>query len=164
MKKTLFLVRHAKSGWDDPRLNDFDRPLNARGLKDAPAMAKRLIARKIEVDAFISSPAKRAVQTCGLFMEEFGADPHSMILQSQLYLPQPEAFVDVIQKISNTVDCAIIFSHNNGITDFVNELTNVKIDNMPTCSVFAIRVHAKKWADFEKAEKEFLFFDYPKLA
>ncbi len=58
--KTLILIRHGKSSWDDPTLPDFDRPLNERGKKDAPKMAKRLADKKINIDAFISSPAKRA--------------------------------------------------------------------------------------------------------
>ncbi len=162
--KTLFLVRHAKSSWEEPGRKDFDRPLNERGLKDAPMMAKRLLARKVKVDAFISSTAKRARKTCELFMKEFGADPDKMILQPKLYLAEPDAFIDVIREIDGAIDHTIIFSHNNGITDFANQLTAARIDDMPTCSVFAIKIKAKSWADFEKAEKEFWFFDYPKLS
>ena len=162
--KTLLLVRHAKSSWADPGQKDFDRPLNTRGLKDAPVMAKRLIARNVEIDVFISSTAKRARQTCELFMREFDANPDTMIFQSELYLAEPDAFTEVIQRINSTVDHAIIFSHNNGITDFANQLTNTRIDEMPTCSVFAIKIKENNWADFAKAEKEFWFFDYPKLA
>ncbi len=162
--KTLLLIRHAKSSWDDPGQKDFDRPLNARGLKDAPMMAKRLINRKVKVNAFISSTAKRARKTCELFMKEFGADPDTMILQSKLYLAEPIAFIEVIRKIDEAVDHAIIFSHNNGITDFANQLTTARIDDMPTCSVFAIKIKTDNWADFEQAEKDFWFFDYPKLS
>lgn len=162
--KTLLLIRHAKSSWGDPQQNDFDRPLNERGLNDAPMMAKRLLKRKINPDVFISSPAKRAKKTCGLFMAECGASQEQMILQSELYLAQPETFSAIIQKIDNRYNQAAIFSHNNGITEFVNQLTDVTIDNMPTCSVVAIQINCKSWAEFEKAEKEFLFFDYPRLA
>jgi phosphohistidine phosphatase len=162
--KTLLLIRHAKSSWADPGQNDIDRPLNERGFKDAPIMARRLIERKVKVDTFISSPAKRARKTCELFMQEFGVKPNNIILKEKLYLAQPENFIKVIQQIDPDADHVIIVSHNNGITEFANQLTNVRIDEMPTCSVFAIKVKAKQWADFEKAEKEFCFFDYPKLA
>ena len=64
--KTLLLIRHAKSSWDNFALTDFDRPLNDRGKNDAPEMAKRLIDKKINIDAFISSPAKRAKKTAKL--------------------------------------------------------------------------------------------------
>lgn len=161
--KTLLLVRHAKSSWEEPGQKDFDRPLNERGLRDAPMMAKRLLDKKVKIDLFISSTAKRARKTCGLFMKEFGADPAMMILSPELYLAQPDNFARVIKKIDPSVEHALIVSHNNGITDFANQLTNARVDDMPTCSIFAIKVNTKSWADFEKAEKEFWFFDYPKL-
>ena len=58
--KILLIIRHAKSSWEVGTLSDFDRPLNDRGKKDAPMMAKRLLDKKIKIDAFVSSPAKRA--------------------------------------------------------------------------------------------------------
>ncbi len=161
--KTLLLIRHAKSSWDDPSQNDFDRPLNARGLKDAPMMAKRLLEKKVKIDVFISSPANRAKKTCALFMETFAATEKSMILQSQLYLATPTVFFETISQLDSAIDHAAIFSHNNGITDFANQLSHIKVDNMPTCSVFAIKMGGKNWTDFKKAQKEFWFFDYPKL-
>ncbi len=161
--KSLLLIRHAKSSWDNPQQNDFDRPLNARGLKDAPLMASRLLDRNLQIDAFISSPAKRARQTCELFMQAFKKDSASMILQSQLYLAEPSVFLQTIKELPADITHAAIFSHNNGITEFANTLTATKVDNMPTCSVFAVQIPIDHWSDFAKAKKEFWFFDYPKL-
>jgi phosphohistidine phosphatase len=161
--KSLFLIRHAKSSWDNPIQNDFDRPLNGRGLKDAPMMAQRLLERKIKIDAFFSSPAVRAKQTCSIFMQTFKVDEAAMHLQSQLYLPAPDVFMHSITNIPASVSSAAVFSHNNGITEFANTLTGTSIDNMPTCSVFALKTDIENWKDFAKAKKEFWFFDYPKL-
>jgi phosphohistidine phosphatase len=161
--KSLLLIRHAKSSWDNPMQNDFDRPLNARGLKDAPKMAERLLKRKIKIDAFISSPAVRAKQTCSFFMQAYKADESKMQLQSQLYLAVPDIFLQTVLDIRDSVSCAAIFSHNDGITEFANTLTTTIIDNMPTCSVFAVRADIANWKDFAEAEKEYWFFDYPKL-
>ncbi|MBP6686341.1 MAG: histidine phosphatase family protein, partial [Lacibacter sp.] len=94
--KLLFLIRHAKRSWDNPMQNDFDRPLNARGLKDAPMMALRLLERKVKIDTFLSSPAVRAKQTCSLFMNTFGIEETTMQLQSQLYLAIPDVFMQTI--------------------------------------------------------------------
>ena len=69
--KTLILVRHAKSDWGNPGLDDFDRPLNERGKKDAPVMAQRLRDKKVKIDAFIASPAKRAAKTAKFFAEAY---------------------------------------------------------------------------------------------
>jgi phosphohistidine phosphatase len=161
--KSLLLIRHAKSSWDNPTQNDFDRPLNARGLKDAPIMAQRLIDRKVKIDAFFSSPAVRAKQTCLLFMETFKIEETALQLQSQLYLATPEVFMQSITNFPDSVSSAAIFSHNNGITEFANTLTETTIDDMPTCSVFAMKAEIETWKDFAKGKKEFWFFDYPKL-
>lgn len=160
--KTLLLVRHAKSSWDDASLNDFERPLNDRGKKDAPMMADRLHERGIRVDAFVSSPAKRAKKTAEQFAKQYKKDEAELVLKTELYLAGEEIFYDVIEKLDDQCDCVAIFSHNPGITDFANSLSDARIDNIPTCGIFAVSVETKKWNKFRNAKKEFLFFDYPK--
>ena len=162
--KTLLLIRHAKSSWDDISLSDFDRPLNDRGKKDAPMMARRLSDKKIKIDSFVSSPAKRAKRTAVFFAKEFGIDENQIVFKTELYSAPKEIFYEVIEKLDNVADHVAIFSHNPGITDFVNSLTDVHADDMPTCSVFAIKTDAKKWNQFRTSNKEFWFFDYPKLS
>jgi phosphohistidine phosphatase len=161
--KTLLLIRHAKSSWDVSTLNDFERPLNDRGKKDAPIMARRLIHKKINIDAFVSSPAKRAKKTAELFCQEYGKNENEIIFLTKLYHASPDIFFEVIAELDNNFNTVAIFSHNIGITEFVNLLAkDVKIDNMPTCSIFAVKINAKKWADFKNVKRDFLFFDYPK--
>lgn len=162
--KTLLIVRHAKSSWDVGTLNDFERPLNDRGKKDAPQMAKRLLDRNIPIDAFVSSPAKRAKKTAELFCETYGKKEDSIFYVTMLYHAGGDVLNDVVTQLDDTFDTVAIFSHNPGITAFVNTLNpEVQIDNMPTCGVFAVRLPIAKWAEFNKAKREFLFFDYPKL-
>src|SRR5688572_13035528 len=96
--KILLLVRHAKSDWGDPSLADIERPLNDRGKRDAPVMAHRLLDKRIEIDAFISSPAKRARKTAKVFAGEYKRDKEEVILIEQLYGAGPEVFYDVIKK------------------------------------------------------------------
>ena len=160
--KTLLLIRHAKSSWDNIALSDFDRPLNDRGKKDAPVMAKRIKERKIKIDLFLSSPAKRAKKTAENFIDVFGAKEKNLILIPSLYEASTKNFFEVVENINDKNDVVALFSHNPGITDFVNSLTEKYVDNMPTCSVFAVKIKTKNWEDFRKAEKELLFFDYPK--
>ena len=161
--KTLLLIRHAKSSWDDISQSDFERPLNERGKNDAPKMAARLKKRNIKIEAFISSPAKRAKKTAEYFIKEFGDKVDDIILVSALYDAGPNNFSDTIKDIDDKYKSAAIFSHNPGITAFVNQLADkANIDNMPTCSIFAVKADVEKWKDFAKAKKEFLFFDYPK--
>jgi phosphohistidine phosphatase len=159
--KTLLLIRHAKSSWDQPGLSDFDRPLNERGKKDAPLMAKRVKEKGIELDHLISSPAKRARKTAKYFAEEFGFKKDDIKLVEELYEATQEEFFHTIKDINDKYNNVALFSHNPGLTDFVSSLTNVRVDNMPTCSVFALQIKTGNWKDFVNAEKNFLFFDYP---
>ena len=160
---SLYLVRHAKSSWDDYSIEDFDRPLNDRGNRDAPEMAQRLVDRKVKIDSFISSPAKRAKKTCKYFCEAFNVKSDEIIFVDKLYLASAETFYSVVAGINNSTKNVAIFSHNPGITDFVNSLVkDVKIDNMPTCGIFAVQADISRWEDFRVAEKSLLFFDYPK--
>ena len=160
--KKVFIIRHSKS--DQSFFgNDFERPLNERGKLDAPIMAKRLLEKQGKIDAFVSSPAKRAKKTAELFTETFDKTSDNIILISALYHASVEVLYDVISALPDNLDTVAIFSHNPGITYFVNSLnTKTQIDNMPTCAIFAIEINITQWQGFAKANKEFLFFDYPK--
>lgn len=160
--KSVLLIRHAKSDWADPSLKDFDRPLNDRGKRDAPIMAHRLLDKKVKIDAFISSPAKRAKKTAELFAGQYKKDKKDIIFFDKLYLADTETFFDVISQTDDEYSTIAVFSHNEGITQFANQLSDVRVDDMPTCSIFAVKMKLKKWKDFKEAEKEFWFFDYPK--
>jgi phosphohistidine phosphatase len=160
--KTLLLVRHAKSSWDAPGLSDFDRTLNERGKKDAPEMAKRLKGKDISIDLFVSSPAKRARKTAKYFAEEFDVKKDDIQLVDDLYSATQSAFQKTVSELNDKNNAVAIFSHNPGITEFANSLSNVRIDDMPTCSIFAVYADTDSWNNFLNAEKMFLFFDYPK--
>jgi phosphohistidine phosphatase len=161
--KTLLIVRHAKSSWDDASMSDFDRPLNDRGKRDAPAMAKRLVHSGLAIDRFVTSPAKRARQTADAFAHEFGKKEKKIRLVQELYHASEPVFESVIRDLDDEDDTVAIFSHNPGITAFVNTLTTVvRIDNVPTCGVFAVNCDTQHWKEFRSAGPQFLFFDYPK--
>ena len=161
--KQLLLIRHAKSSWDSLSQKDFDRPLNDRGHRGAPMMAKRLLDKKIDIDAFISSPAKRAFTTCKYFAETYNVKEKNIIAIPELYHAPVKNFYEVIINTDDVFNTIAIFSHNPGITEFVNELTDAAIDNMPTCGIFGVKAAISHWKDFEAAAKTFWFFDYPKL-
>ncbi len=160
--KTLLLIRHAKSDWTNSLLADIDRPLNERGKKDAPTMGERLSEKKIRIDAFITSPAKRARKTAELIADIFKVDKKDIIRKDELYEAGDENFFRVIESAKKKWDTIAVFSHNPGLTWFANGLTDVKVDNIPTCGVFAIKIDCNDWEKFRDAKKEFWFFDYPK--
>lgn len=142
--------------------DDFDRSLNERGRRDAPMMAQRLLDKKITIDAFLSSPAKRALATAGAFAEAYKAGKKSIITSPKLYHAAPATFYEVISSMEDEITTAAIFSHNPGITSFVNTLTSTQVDNMSTCSIFAVKAETDHWKNFKPAKKSFWFFDYPK--
>jgi phosphohistidine phosphatase len=161
--KELLVIRHAKSSWANAFQGDFERPLNDRGHRDAPVMAERILKRGIGVQCFASSTANRALTTAVYFAEAYGKSRKDILLFPELYHAPEETFYQVIAKLPDYCNTIALFSHNPGITDFVNGLANTRIDNMPTCGIFAIKTNAPEWSLFKNAEKEFWFFDYPKL-
>lgn len=158
--KSLLLIRHAKSSWDLD-VDDFDRPLNSRGQNDAPAMAQRMIKKEITIDLFVSSPAKRALATAEFFARAYKRKSKDILTIPSLYEPTIIAFYSAIEDLDDNYKTVAVFSHNPTITDFANKLTSVRIDEMPTCAVFAVKADVKKWAEFLSVHKEFWFFDYP---
>ncbi|MBS1746282.1 MAG: histidine phosphatase family protein [Bacteroidetes bacterium] len=160
-KRSLLLIRHAKSSWDNFSGNDFDRSLNERGKRDAPLMAAR-VHKNIQLDAIITSPAKRALTTARFFAQEFHIKNHRIAELDYLYDAPVNNFFTAVENLSDEYKNVALFSHNPGITAFVNMLTNTRIDNMPTCAIFALHIHTDAWKEFRIAKKEFWFFEYPK--
>jgi phosphohistidine phosphatase len=159
--RTLVLIRHAKSSWENFSQADFDRPLNERGKKDAPEMAARVKEKGIVPDHILSSPAKRAKKTAKLFAEVFDYPEKNIEFVEALYNPSRAAFLSAVTGLEDAHKTVCVFSHNPDITEFANSLTNVRVDDMPTCAVFAVSYEGS-WKELETAEKKFLFFDYPK--
>ena len=94
--------------------------------------------------------------------KKYKKEKDELVLKTELYMASDEAFNNVIEKLNDDFDCVAVFSHNPGITDFANSLTDARTDNIPTCGIFAVSIDAKKWGKFKDAKKNFLFFDYPK--
>ena len=160
--KTLIVIRHAKSSWANIGEKDFDRPLNERGKEDAPKMAAKLVKANLKVDAFVSSTAKRARKTAKAFVEAYGKTKDEIILSNDLYNAPANVFYETVTALNDSNNTVALFAHNPGITDFVNTLCSVKLDEMPTCGIFAVQIPITEWKNFKDTEKEFLFFKYPK--
>lgn len=160
--KTLLLIRHAKSSWDFPQLSDFDRPLNKRGVRNATEMSSRLREKGITIDSFVSSPAKRAIDTSRLFALASGVDENLILQVIELYDAEANVFPEIIRSLDNRSETVAIFAHNPGITDFANSLGLKAIYNFPTCGVFSLKIDTNDWARFHDAAKELFFFDFPK--
>lgn len=160
--KVLYLIRHAKSSWDNDRLTDFERPLNERGKKDAPRMAKRIKEKEITPDLMISSPAKRAIKTCKAFANILSYPKSSIKEDPTLYHASPETIASVIQGIRDKADVVLIFGHNPGLTEFAEWLTGENLVNVPTCGVVGVKLKIKSWKDLSRDKASMILFDFPK--
>ena len=163
--KTVYLIRHAKSSWEDESLSDFDRPLNERGKTDAPRMGKRLKERNLTPDLLLSSPAKRAFSTAKRIAEVLGYAKEKIKTDQTLYHADEDEILGVIRSVSDKNNCIFLFGHNPGLTDFVNAMNNDRkrfIDNVPTCGVVAFAFDITSWKLIDFGKGELLFYDFPK--
>ncbi|HCW07601.1 MAG TPA: phosphohistidine phosphatase [Cytophagales bacterium] len=165
--KKLYLVRHAKSSWDSPDMDDFNRPLNNRGEKDAPHMAKILKRRGVVPDRMISSPAVRALKTCKEFAKVLHFEKHKIGTIEKLYHASADTWLKVLQLLDehpgDDEDVALVFGHNPGITEFANQLLNVSIDNIPTCGIVSATLDIDEWKKISYGCGKLDAFDYPKM-
>ncbi len=154
--KKLILVRHAKSDWPE-ETEDFDRPLADKGLQDAVKMSKFLKNSSVTIDYLVSSPALRALNTCEIFNQTYRLH---YITNEKLYNPSENNFQSVIYDLNDEVNSVAFFSHNNGISNFANSISE-DIFHFPTCGVAGFEINCDSWSQFDGADKKLLFFYEP---
>ena len=160
--KTLFLVRHAKSSWENSGLPDNERPLNERGERDAPRMGKRLAAREVKPDILISSPARRARSTAEMIAAEIGHPRDDIQTNAKLYFEGISGLLEVVHSLVSKVDTAMLFGHNPTMTQAINILAKTTIGNVPTCGIAEIQFDVELWKDVDRGLGTMQRFDYPK--
>jgi phosphohistidine phosphatase len=143
--KTLYLVRHAKSSWKYPNLDDFERPLNKRGRKNAPFMGKVLKKLKVAPDLVISSPANRAATTARIIAAAINYPLESIRYSEAIYEFSENALIHVVNQIDDTVNKAMVVGHNPAINGLANYIGDQPISNIPTCGVFCVELDISSW-------------------
>ena len=161
--KTIYFIRHAKSSWKDASLRDFDRPLNKRGLRDAPFMANLLKEKGIQPDAIVSSPANRAYTTATYFAKALNIEVDDIIKEEGIYEAYYTTVLTIIQKQSDQFNTLLVFGHNPAFTNLANSFTGNYIDNVPTCGIIEVAATINKWADLDEGNGKVVNFLYPKL-
>lgn len=148
--KTLLLLRHAKSSWDNDDLADYDRPLNERGRRDASRMGKLLNSLDLVPDLIITSSAKRAAATAeGIAMaSSFDGD---ILRTDKLYLADPEAYIDLARQVDDAVAILMMIGHNPGIEALVEQLSD-RDEQMPTATLACFRLPIEHWQAFSPDE------------
>lgn len=160
--KTIYLIRHAKSSWSEIGMSDFDRPLNKRGKKDLPFMAKRLKEFGIKPDLILSSPAKRAKKTTKEIAQTIGYDEKKVVYQEALYDSSYTNYRYLLDSLDEDINSIFIIGHNPTLTDVGEKLSGAILTNIPTCSIVAMEFEVDSFKDITEESGKILFFDYPK--
>ena len=161
--KSLYLLRHAKSSWSEHGLSDQQRPLNDRGLRDAPAMGKRFSERDESLDHVVCSPAQRALSTAELFAQNCGFSADAIEIEPDLYFLGSGAIEEVILRQDDLLQSVMLVFHNPDITQFVNSIDyDFHVDNVPTCGLIRLNCDIAQWRDWSRSNTAFDYFDFPK--
>ena len=164
MAKQLLLVRHGKSDWGNNHLSDFDRPLNARGHRNAPEMALRIRSKDQVPQLLVSSPALRAITTARHFCQVWQMPADQIQNELSIYEANTTALLSVVNGFDNKYDRIAMFGHNPGFTEFANYLSDAGIYNLPTCGTILMRFDTDNWAEITSHSAQLIEFDYPKSA
>ncbi|WP_400997055.1 SixA phosphatase family protein [Agromyces sp. GXQ0307] len=159
--KTLVLVRHAKSAWGDPTLADHDRPLNDRGRRDAPEMARRLRERGVLPDVVRASTAVRARTTAEAMAAELDLPADALRLDERLYGAGPDTILDVVAELADETGTVMIVAHDPGLSDLAYRLSG-EIEHLPTCGVAEFRFAVWSWAEVAEADAVEVHLDTPR--
>ena len=161
-RKTLHIVRHAKSNWDYDNISDIDRPLKLKGIKNAYEMAIRIKIRNALPELIITSPANRAIHTAIIFARVFEFPLSKIIVEENLYATEQDSIIDIIKKTDNSVPSLMIFGHNPEFTNLANIFVKNTIDNISTAGIVSLVFDIDNWKDISKKKLVSELFDFPK--
>ena len=159
--KKLYLVRHAKSSWEEPELHDMDRPLTGRGVNDAYNTSQWLLAQGEVPDRMYTSPATRALHTALIFARSMNYPFVKLKIDERLYEASHAQLMEMVRTMPDTSDSVMFFGHNPTITHFVNRFIEHTIANVPTTGVACLLFPVDSWAEAGNTAN-LAFFDYPK--
>jgi len=162
--RRITLLRHAKSDWGNPALDDFDRPLNPRGTRNLGLIGGRLKSNGVRPSLILSSDAVRAINTARAIALEIGYPREFVQQEHELYLASPTTILEILVREGRDYSDVMIVGHNPGLTELANYICTTQIDNIPTCGVIAIDTDINDWADLAGTQNTLNFFDYPKKA
>lgn len=166
--KTLTLLRHAKSGWDDPVARDFDRPLNPKGQRAAALMGRHMKALGLDFDHVVASPAARVVETLEHLGEGYGSDL-APAWDQRIYLASAATLLDVVHDLPAGADQVLLAGHNPGLEELILLLVpgdgplrdEVEV-KFPTASLAEVRFASDSWGEARAGGAELVRFVRPR--
>ena len=160
--KTLILVRHAKSSWDEPHLADFERKLNNRGLHDAPFMGEKLKERNVNPELIFASPAVRAFKTATFIAEALNYPVEKIIKKELIYEKGPRDILYMLNEQDDKINTIMLFGHNPDLSALTNYLCDFNEGNLPTCGTVCIDFNTDSWVNIGDEKGKLRFYDSPK--
>ncbi|HHK41909.1 MAG TPA: histidine phosphatase family protein [Planctomycetaceae bacterium] len=163
MTRRLLVMRHAKSSWSDPTLADHDRPLNARGKRDALRAGQWLLERRTVPDLIFTSTAKRARKTAKRVARALGSAAPDIVTIRELYHADPETYASWAASAPGHVETLLVIGHNPGMAFWVAQLAS-EIDAFPTAAIACVTLAIDDWSEMTVGTRGDLeWFWYPKL-
>lgn len=157
--KKLLLIRHAKSSWDDPDLDDHERPLNERGERDSFAMARFLADNDEGLDVIYSSTAIRALDYAQVISEFCDI---TLVPELSFYTFDEDELMEILRSLPDSITRVAVVAHNPAVTQLVNRLTDADLENVPTAAVASIQCDIEEWADLTEASCDMIYFQTAK--
>ncbi len=161
-RKTLFIVRHAKSSWDLENISDIDRPLKLRGIRDAYEMARRVKIERQMPELLISSQAIRALHTADIFVRVFDYKYEKLKIDERLYGTGASVIQQVISEQDASLKSLMIFGHNPDFSELATVLTGGAYLEVPTCGIVKIEFDTPDWTSLSQENLKYMNFDFPK--
>lgn len=164
--KYILLMRHAKSSWEDASLQDFDRPLANRGLKDAPRIGKYLKMSGYKPDYIVSSPAQRAKETTLLAVEAMKCEENIIRWEEDLYFSSTQAYLNAIQSAPEHADTVMLVGHNplmESVSAGLSSGNDRSILRMPTAGLICFESYAYQWESINWGSCQIKWMVIPRL-
>ncbi|MFT3957368.1 MAG: histidine phosphatase family protein [Piscinibacter sp.] len=158
--KTLLLMRHASSGWDELSLADRARPLDEKGEHELSRLTRRYAAKGVRPQLIVSSPALRALSTARALATTFGLDADAVHVDERLYCGSARAMLDSLGEFDDTLDCVAVVGHNPEITELAHHLAR-DIDFLPTCAIATMGFEATHWSELRRCHAAVAMLDTP---
>jgi phosphohistidine phosphatase len=158
--KTLLLLRHAKSSWKDTSVRDFDRPLNQRGLKAAPAIGRLMRKRKLQPELVLSSPAERARQTTQLVLEAAGLKTE-VRYDERIYEASAARLFEIVSQLDDEAEVVMMVGHNPGFEELLEALTGTG-RSLSTAALACIELDIERWSKVRAGENQLAWLVRPK--
>ena len=162
MLRRLYIIRHGKSSWDHAGLEDIDRPLANRGIRNAGEMAERLQAENLVPQLILSSPASRALNTALIMSKSWGIGPASLQIHDPLYMAYTSDIEQVVAGAPAEITDLAIFGHNPSFTVYANSFLELPLDNLPTAGVVIVTLESDDWGGIGRKHVKETYVDYPK--